>query len=79
MARSVYEVEHIALPIQSRVINPHGIGLDRDPTFALNVHAVEHLSLHIPLLDRSSLLNQPVSQRGFTVVNMRHDREIADV
>ena len=79
MARRVDQIEHIALAIKGRVINSHGIGLDGDPALALDIHTVQHLRLHIPLLNCSSRLDQPVSQSGLSVVNMRHDGEVSDM
>ena len=79
MTWSVDQVEYVTLAVRCGVIDPHRISLDRYSSLPLNVHTVKHLRLHITLLDRSSLLNQPISQRGFTVVNMRHDREVTDV
>ena len=79
VAWRINKIEHIALTIQCRVINTHRIGLDGNPALALNIHTVQHLRLHIPFLNGSSLLDQPVSQSGLSVVNMRHDREVSDV
>ena len=41
-------------------------------------NTIKHLLLHIAILHRARLLNEAVSKGGFTVVNMRHDREITD-
>ena len=79
MPRRVDQIEHIILTILRSIFDPHGVRLDRNPALALDVHRIQHLLLHIPSSDCIRLLNKPVSKRGFPVVNMRHDREIAYV
>jgi len=79
MARRVDQIEHIALAIEGRVINSDCVGLNGDTALAFDIHTVQHLRLHIPFLNGSSLLDQPVSQSGLSVVNMRHDGEVSDM
>ena len=78
MARRVDQVQHILLPVVRRVIEPHRAGLDGDAALALEVHVVEYLILHLALVDRAALLEQPVGQRGLAVVNVRHNGKIAN-
>ena len=78
MARRVDEVQHILLPVVRRIVEAHGAGLDGDAALALEVHVVEHLILHLALVDRAALLEQPVGQRGLAVVNVRHNGKIAN-
>ena len=78
MAGGVDQVQDIGFTILGRVFDPHRVGLDRDAAFAFDIHAVEHLRLHIARSHRSGHLNEPVGKGGFSVVNMGHDREIAD-
>jgi hypothetical protein len=47
--------------------------------FALQIHVIEHLSLHIPLTDCIGCLQQAVSQRAFPVVDMCDNAKIADM
>lgn len=56
----------------------HRLGLDRDAALTLDVHAVEVLSAHLPLLDHSGQLKHPVGERGLAVVDVRDDAEVAD-
>jgi len=49
------------------------------PRFALEVHRVENLLLHVAVGDGAAKLDQPVGQRRFAVVDMGDDGEIADV
>ena len=79
MAGGVDQVEDIGLAISRRVFDAHGVGLDGDAAFALDIHAVQQLFLHVAVGNRAGGLDQPVGKRGFTVVDMGHDGEIADV
>ena len=67
------------LPSCARVVHPHGVELDRDAALALEVERVEHLLLHLALLERARGLDQPVGQRGLAVIDVRDDAEVADV
>ncbi len=74
----VDQVEDVGLAILRRVFDPHGVGLDRDTALALDIHAVQHLRLHIACSHRAGHLDEPVGEGGFAVVDMGHDREVAD-
>ena len=78
VAGGVDQVQDIGFAILRRIFDPHRVGLDRDAAFAFDIHAVQHLRLHIARSHRSGHLNEPVGKGGFSVVNMGHDREIAD-
>ena len=79
VTRSVDQVEDILLPVQRLVVDPHGLGLDRDATLPLDVHAVEHLRLHIAQRNSLRLLDEAISEGGFAMVDVGDDGEIADV
>jgi hypothetical protein len=55
------------------------MGLDGNAPLALQVHAVKDLRLHAVLAHRIGDFQEPVRQRGFTVVDMGDDAEIPDV
>jgi hypothetical protein len=57
----------------------HALGLDGDAALSLQVHAIEHLRLHFPRIQAAALLNEPVGQRGFAVVDVSNDGKIADI
>ena len=57
----------------------HGLRLDRDPALALELHRVEQLLLHVALGDRVGELEDAVGERRLAVVDVRDDREVADV
>src|SRR5207245_5908512 len=60
------------------VHHAHGMGLDGDAAFPLQIHRVEHLRLHLARGERASQLQQPISQRGFAVVDVSNNGEIAE-
>ena len=79
MAGRVDEVQDVLLAVLRRVFDPDGLRLDGDAAFPLDIHAVEHLGLHVAFGDGARELDQPVGQRGFAVVDMRHDGEVTDL
>ena len=79
VAGRVHQVQFVDLPVLRLVGQPDGLRLDRDAALALQVHVVEHLIGHLPRGERAGGLDQAVGQGGFPVVDMRDDREIADM
>ena len=78
VARRVDEVQLIHLAVVGAIVQAHGVGLDGDAALALQIHGVEHLLHHFALRQSAGGLQQTIRQRGFAVVDMRNDREIAD-
>ena len=74
----VDQVEHIVLTVLGTILDAHRVRLDRDAAFAFDIHRVQKLLLHVPVLHGSGGLDQPVGQGGFPVVDMGNDRKIAD-
>jgi hypothetical protein len=62
------------------VLDRRALGVDRDPALALEVLAVHRALLHF-LVDPESagLAQESVQQGGFAVIDVRDDREVADV
>ena len=75
----VDEVELVGLAVIGVVHHADGIRLDGDATLALDVHGVEQLRLHVALLHRAGELEDAVGDRRLAVVDVRNDREVADV
>src|SRR5206468_7840150 len=71
--RRVDQVQLVALPVHA-----DGLGLDRDPALALEIHRVEHLLAHLPLRHGVRQLEDAVGERRLAVVDVRDDREVAD-
>ena len=79
MAGRVDEVELVGLAVVRLVGHADGVGLDGDAALALEVHGVEHLGLHLAGGERAGELEQAVGEGGLAVVDVRDDREVADV
>jgi hypothetical protein len=79
MARRVHQVEDVVLAILRAIIQPDGLRLDGDAALALDIHGIEHLFLHLAVLQPPGFLDQPVGQGRFAMVDMRNDGEVADV
>jgi hypothetical protein len=63
VAGRVDQVELVVLAVAGRVEDAHGLGLDRDPALALEVHRVEQLGTHRPRVDRVGELEDAVRER----------------
>src|SRR5690606_23129650 len=77
--RRVDQVQHVRIPVVGLVREPDGVRLDGDAALALEVHRVEHLRLHLALLEGARDLEKTVGQRRLAVVDVRDDGEVADV
>ena len=79
MAGRIHQVELVRFAVLGFVAEAHRLRLDRNPPFTLDIHAIEHLLAHVAQLHRPAILNQPIRQRRFAVVDVRNDGEIADM
>ena len=75
----VDEVQLVGLAVLRLVEHAHGLGLDRDPALALEVHRVEQLGAHAARVDRVGRLEDAIGQRRLPVVDVGDDREVPDV
>jgi hypothetical protein len=78
VAGGVNQVELVFLAVLRLVQQGGGLRLDGDAALALQVHRVEYLRLHLAVGKAAAVMNQSVRQRGFAVVDMGDDGEIAD-
>ena len=74
VAGRVDQVQLVPLPG-----HPHRLRLDRDPALALEIHRVEHLRAHVALRHGVGQLEDAIGERRLAVVDVRDDREVADV
>ncbi len=77
VAGRVHQVEGVGLAVLRLVFEADGLGLDRDAPFALDIHRIEHLLLHLARRQSAAILDQPVGQGRFPVVDMGDDGKIA--
>jgi hypothetical protein len=78
VAGRVDQIQHIPLAVLREIVHAGRLQLDRDAALALDVHIVQKLSLHLALLHRLGRLQQPVSERGLSMVNVRDDAKITN-
>ena len=80
MAGGVDEVELILLAAHlGGVVQRDRVRLDGDAALALEVHGIQHLGLHLAVLEATADLDEAVGQRGLAVVDVGDDGEVADV
>ena len=65
--------------LDSMDIERDTLRLDGDTALAFDIHGVEHLLVHLAVAQAAAVLNEPVSEGGFTVIDMGDDGEVADV
>ena len=75
----VDQVQLVGLPVGALEEHAHRLRLDRDAPLALEVHRVEHLRAHVALVHGVRQLEDAVGERRLAVVDVRDDREVADV
>ena len=78
MAGGVDQVQVVRLTVSGPVLDPYGLGLDRDPALALEVHRVEHLRPHFLRVNGAGELEDAVGQRRLAVVDVGNYREVPD-
>jgi hypothetical protein len=79
MSWGINEVKGILLTITSLILHLNGVALDCDTLLTLEVHIVEHLSLHLTLVQGVSLLEESIGKGTLTVVDVCNDTEIANI
>ena len=52
MSRGVDQIERVAFAVVGCVLHLNGVALDRDALFAFQFHVIEHLCLHLALIER---------------------------
>ncbi len=78
MAGGVHEAELVVEAVLRRIVEAHGLRLDGDPAFLLDVHVIEDLRRHLALGEAAGRLDEAVGERRLAMVDMRDDREVAD-
>ena len=80
VARGVDQVQHvIGFFATDSPGQPHVLRLDGDAALALDVHPVQVLGTHRPLVDDAGELQHPVGQRGLAVIDVGDDAEVPNL
>ncbi len=79
MPGRIDQVQLVELAVARLVAQCGGLRLDGNPAFALEVHGVEHLFLHLAIGKTPAKLNETIRKSGFAVINMGNDGKIADM
>jgi hypothetical protein len=61
------------------VIEPDRVRFDGDAALALEVHAVEHLRLHLTRLQCTGELEEAIGQRRLAMIDVGDDRKVTNV
>ena len=78
VTRGVDQVQHVVV-VAHPPGQPHVLRLDGDPALPLDVHPVEVLGTHRPLIDNAGELKHPVRQRRLAMVDVSDDAEIPNL
>jgi hypothetical protein len=78
VARRVDQVELVVQAVPRAVDHARGLRLDRDPALALEIHVVEELRPPLALGKGAGGVEQAIGQGALSVVDVRHDAEVAD-
>jgi hypothetical protein len=79
MTRSIDKVELEFLTRSAGVGEHHGLAFYGDASFSFDFHIVEDLVAKLPLIHHAGVLDQPVGQCGFSMIDMGNNAEISDL
>ena len=77
MSGGVDQVKIVHLPVLCGILQPDSPGFDGNAPFPFDVHVVQKLFFHVPLGHGTGQLQNPVSQGGFSMVDVGNDAKIA--
>ena len=75
----INEIQLVGLAITGRVVQRHALRLDGDATLTLQLHGIQHLFFELTLTEAATDLNKAVRQRGFTMIDVGDDGEVANI
>ena len=77
MPRCINKIKRINFSVTPLILQLYGMRLYGNSSFALEVHIIKKLFLHVTLLNLARQLKQTIRQRGFAVVYMCYNTEIS--
>ena len=72
------KIKLIALTIIGIVIERDALGLDGNASLAFDIEGVKNLSIHLPFFQPPAVLDETISKRRLTMIDMGNDGEITD-
>jgi hypothetical protein len=79
VARGVDQVQYVGTRFTRRlIVESNRMGFYRDSSLPFQIHAVQHLVFHLSGGQGIGGLEQAVGEGGFSVINVRNDREVTD-
>jgi hypothetical protein len=78
VSRGINQVKFVLPAVGGGIGDGNRLAFDGDPPLPLYMHIVQDLILKIPVFHQAALLDKPVRQGGFSVINMGYDTKIAD-
>ena len=79
MSRGVDEIEFELFSAFRRIGEADRLALNRDAAFAFQIHRIEELVAELAIGDAKRLLDDPIGECRFAVVDVGDDAEIADI
>lgn len=79
MPRRVHEVQLVRNAVFGGVFKAHGLRFDGNAALTLDIGVIKHLLAHLALFKPAAGLDQAIRQCGFAMVDMRDNREVADM
>ena len=78
MSRSIDEIEGIGFAVCRNIWQGYSLAFNSDSALTFDIHIVEHLVLHFPLINDMGFFDESIGQCRFSMVNMCDDTEISD-
>ena len=79
MPGGINEVKLIDLPILGGIVEGNALSFDRNASLTFDIHGVEHLLGHFTRRQATADLDQTICQCRFAMIDVRNDREIANM
>src|SRR5471030_2194967 len=79
VTRGFDEIQVVDLTVEGFVAQCRGLRLDGNAAFALEIHGVEHLRIHLAVGQAAAQLDDAIGERRLTVVDVRNDREVTNM
>ena len=79
MARRINQIKDILFPVLCLIHDTNCLGFDCNSPLSFQFHIIQYLRLHLSLCQKSRLLNDPICQSGFTMVDVGDDTKVTNI